>query len=219
MLNRLELLKARILRTLYPTPSDFLNAYKFGLEVNKELVKKWRLVHYLSQGYKLLVLALTIKAKGEGSALELVTLGSLLVPFKKVKGLNAKMLRTLFLFKGKVPKANGEDSKSDKSTSLEDVFIASSLQKHKAGKASNKSPRKKLKIGPAEPSGKANRQKEKVAIIAKANRKVIIRKPRPKQKIKCLYHSKTPVELIKALNSKKELKGGVPSILQQFIIA
>jgi len=40
MLNRLELLKARILRTLYPTPSDFLNTYKFGLEVNKELVKK-----------------------------------------------------------------------------------------------------------------------------------------------------------------------------------
>jgi len=40
MLNRLELLKARILRTLYLTPSDFLNAYKFGLEVNKELVKK-----------------------------------------------------------------------------------------------------------------------------------------------------------------------------------
>ena len=38
MLNRLELLKARILRTLYLTPSDFLNAYKFRLEVNKKLV-------------------------------------------------------------------------------------------------------------------------------------------------------------------------------------
>jgi hypothetical protein len=48
MLNRLELLKARILRTLYSIPLDFLNAYKFGLEVNKELVKKWRLAYYLS---------------------------------------------------------------------------------------------------------------------------------------------------------------------------
>jgi hypothetical protein len=72
------------------------------------------------------VLALTIKAKGEGSILELVTPGPLLVPFKKVKGLNTKMLYNLFLFRGKVPKAN-KDSKSNKSTSLEDVFIASSL--------------------------------------------------------------------------------------------
>jgi hypothetical protein len=40
MLNHLELLKAGILRTLYLTPLDFLNTYKFGLEVNKELVKK-----------------------------------------------------------------------------------------------------------------------------------------------------------------------------------
>jgi len=40
MLNYLELLKAGILRTLYPTPLDFLNTYKFGLEVNEELVKK-----------------------------------------------------------------------------------------------------------------------------------------------------------------------------------
>jgi hypothetical protein len=40
ILNRLELLKTGILRTLYLTPLDFLNAYKFGLEVNKELVKK-----------------------------------------------------------------------------------------------------------------------------------------------------------------------------------
>ena len=159
MLNRLELLKAGILRTLYPTPLDFLNAYKFGLEVNKELVKKQRLAYYLSQGYKLLVLALTIKAKGEGSILELVTLGPLLVPFKEVKGLNIKILRSSFLFRGKVPKANREDSKSNKSTSLEDIFIASSLQKRKAQKASKKSPRKKLKIGPIEPlaSSKANR--------------------------------------------------------------
>ena len=59
--------------------------------------------------------------------LELVTLGPLLVPFKEVKGLNIKMLCSLFLFRGKVPKANREDSKSNKSTSLEDVFITSSL--------------------------------------------------------------------------------------------
>jgi hypothetical protein len=73
------------------------------------------------------VLALTVKAKGEGSVLELVTLGPLLVPFKEVKGLNTKMLCSAFLFRGKIPKANKEDSKSNKSTSLEDVFIASSL--------------------------------------------------------------------------------------------
>jgi len=73
------------------------------------------------------VLALTVKARGEGSILELVTLGPLLVPFKEVKGLNTKMLRSMFLFKGKVPKANREDSKSDKSISLEDIFVAGSL--------------------------------------------------------------------------------------------
>ena len=159
MLNHLELLKARILRTLYLIPLDFLNTYKFRLEVNKELVKKQRLAYYLSQGYKLLVLALTIKAKGEGFILELVTLGPLLVPFKEVKGLNIKILRSSFLFRGKVLKANREDSKSNKSTSLEDVFITSSSQKRKAQKASKKSPRKKLKIGPIEPlaSSKANR--------------------------------------------------------------
>ena len=76
------------------------------------------------------------------------------------------MLRSLFLFRGKIPKANREDSKSNredsksnKSTSLEDVFVTSSLQKRKAQKASKKSPRKKLKIGPTEPlaSSKANR--------------------------------------------------------------
>jgi len=72
------------------------------------------------------VLALTIKAKEEESILELVTLGPLLLPFKEVKGLNAKMLHNLFLFGGKVPKAKGEDSKSNRSTSLEDIFIASS---------------------------------------------------------------------------------------------
>jgi hypothetical protein len=105
------------------------------------------------------VLALTIKAKGEGSILEPVTPGPLLVPFKEVKGLNAKILCSTFLFRGKVPKANKEDSKSNKSTSLEDIFITSSSQKRRARKASKKSPRKKLKIGPTEPlaSSKANR--------------------------------------------------------------
>ena len=104
ILSRLELLKARILRTLYPIPLDFLTTYKFGLVVNKELIKKQKLVYYLSQGYKLLVLALTIKTKEE-SALEPVTLVPLLLPFKEVKGLNIRMLRSLFLFRGKVPKA------------------------------------------------------------------------------------------------------------------
>jgi len=69
------------------------------------------------------------------------------------------MLRSTFLFRGKVPKANREDSKSNKSTSLEDIFVTSSSQKYKAKKASKKSPKKKLKIGLIEPlaSSKANR--------------------------------------------------------------
>jgi hypothetical protein len=40
MLNRLEISKAGILRTLYLTPLDFLTTYKLELKVNKELVKK-----------------------------------------------------------------------------------------------------------------------------------------------------------------------------------
>ena len=84
-------------------PLDFLTAYKFRLVVNKELIKKWKFVYYLSQGYKLLVLALTVKIKEE-FVLEPVTLAPLLLPFKEVKGLNIKMLYNLFLFKGKVPK-------------------------------------------------------------------------------------------------------------------
>jgi len=40
MLNRLELLKVGILRTLYLIPLDFLTAYKFRFIVNKELIKK-----------------------------------------------------------------------------------------------------------------------------------------------------------------------------------
>ena len=102
ILNCLELLKAGILRTLYLIPLDFLSTYKFGLVVDKELIKKWKLIYYLSQGYKLLVLALTIKIKEE-SVLEPVTLVPLLLSFKKVKGLNIRMLYSLFLFGGKVP--------------------------------------------------------------------------------------------------------------------
>jgi hypothetical protein len=106
-----------------------------------------------------LVLALTIKAKEEEEEfiLELVTLGPLLLPFKEVRGLNAKILRSMFLFGSKVPKAKGKDSKSNRS--LEDTFITSFLQKYKARKASKKSPRKKLKMGPIEPlaSSKVNK--------------------------------------------------------------
>ena len=131
------------------------------------------------------------------------------------------MLRSSFLFRGKVPKAKGEDLESDKSTSLEDILVTSSLQKYRARKVSKKSPRKKLKIRPAEPLAfsKINRKKEKVAIITKANREVVVRELWPKQKIKCLYYSKTPVKIIEALDLKKELKGSILFILQQFIIA
>jgi hypothetical protein len=37
------------------------------------------------------------------------------------------MLYSLFLFRGKVPKAKGEDSNSNGSKPLENVFITSSL--------------------------------------------------------------------------------------------
>jgi len=40
MLNRLEILKARILRTLYLISLDFLTTYKLELKVNKELIEK-----------------------------------------------------------------------------------------------------------------------------------------------------------------------------------
>ena len=73
------------------------------------------------------MLALTVKAEGKGSVPEPVTLKLLLVPFKKVKGLNAKILCSLFLFKGKVSKANEEDFKFNKSMFLKDVFIVSFL--------------------------------------------------------------------------------------------
>ena len=48
MLERLKVLKAKILTVLYIIPLDFLTIYKFGLEVDKELVKKWKLAYYLS---------------------------------------------------------------------------------------------------------------------------------------------------------------------------
>ena len=48
MLNSLKLLKAKILRALCLTPLDFFIAYKFKLKINKKLVKKQRLVYYLS---------------------------------------------------------------------------------------------------------------------------------------------------------------------------
>ena len=72
------------------------------------------------------MLALTIKTKEE-SAPEPVTLVPLLLPFKEVKALNEKMLRSSFLFRGKIPKTQEEDSKSNKSMSLEDNLVAHSL--------------------------------------------------------------------------------------------
>jgi len=128
------------------------------------------------------VLASTIKTKEEESALKPVTLAPLLLPFKEVKGLNVKILRSLFLFRGKVPKAKGNNSKSNKFMSLKDNLIASSLQKYRARKASKKSLKKKLKIGPIEllASSRASRKKEKVAIIAKANGEEIVKKPQLK---------------------------------------
>jgi hypothetical protein len=60
---------------------------------------------------------------------------------------------------------------------------------------------------------KANRQKGKAVIIAKANKEVIIKKIQLKRKMKCLYHSKTLAKLIKAFNSKKDLKDNIFSIL------
>ena len=122
------------------------------------------------------------------------------------------MLHSLFIFKSKVPEAKGEDSKFNRFISLKDIFTANSLQKCKAGKAFKKSPKKKLKIGPLASSG-ANRQKGKVAIITKVNKKEIIKKLQLKWKIKYLYYSKTPVKLMEAFNSKKELKSGIFSLL------
>ena len=125
ILNHLKISKAKILRALYLIPLDFLIIYKFRLEVDKELVKKWKLAHYLSQGHRLLIPALTIKTKEKESTLKLVTLAPLLLPFKKVKGLNTKMLYSLFIFKSKVPEIKGENFEFNGSMSLEDIFTAS----------------------------------------------------------------------------------------------
>ena len=165
------------MRTLYLILLDFLTAYKFKLVVDKKLIKKWKFVYYLSQGYELLVLALTIEIKKE-FMLELVTLVPLLLLFKEVKGLNIKILHSLFLFRGKVPKVQREDSKFNKFTFLKNDPVANSPQKCRAGKASKKSLKKKLKIGLAEPLvfSKANRQKGKAVMITKANREVIVKK-------------------------------------------
>ena len=88
------------------------------------------------------------------------------------------MLYNLFLFRGKVPKAQREDFKFNKSISLEHDFVTNSLQKYKAKKASKKFLKKKLKIRLTEPLAfsRANRQKGKAAIIIKADGEVIVKK-------------------------------------------
>jgi hypothetical protein len=50
-------------------------------------------------------------------------------------------------------------------------------------------------------------------MITEINREVIIKKVQLKQKIRCLYYSKILVKLIKALDSKKELKNSIFSVL------
>jgi len=73
------------------------------------------------------VLALTIKTKEEEFVPKPVTLAPLLLPFKEVKSLNAKMLRSSFLFGSKVPKIKRENLKFDESTPLEDIYIINFL--------------------------------------------------------------------------------------------
>ena len=50
-------------------------------------------------------------------------------------------------------------------------------------------------------------------MIAKVDGEVIVKKAQLKWKIKCLYYFKTLAELIKAFNSKKELKDSIFSVL------
>ena len=50
-------------------------------------------------------------------------------------------------------------------------------------------------------------------MITEINKKVIVKKVQLKWKIKYLYYSKMLAELIKTLNSKKELKDNIFSIL------
>ena len=80
------------------------------------------------------MLALTIKTRKKEFAPKPVTLKSFLLPFKKIKNSNAKVLYSLFLFKNKVLKAKREDFKFNRSTFLKNVFITGSLQKCKAKK-------------------------------------------------------------------------------------
>ena len=82
------------------------------------------------------------------------------------------------MFKGKVPKAKREDFKSNRSTPLADIFVISSPLKYKARKAFKKFHKNKLKIETIKllAFNKTKRQKGKVAIIAKADRKKIVRK-------------------------------------------
>ena len=75
----------------------------------------------------------------------------MLLPFKKVKGLNVKILGSLYLFKGKVPKAKREDFKFNKFTPLIDIFVINFPLKYKAGKAFKKFLRNKLKIKAIKP--------------------------------------------------------------------
>ena len=86
---------------------------------------------------------------------------------------------------------------------------------YRTKKASKKSPKKKLKIGPIKllAFSKANRQKGKAAIITKINREVIVKKVQLKWKIKCLYYFKMLAELIEAFNSKKDLEDSIFFIL------
>ena len=88
------------------------------------------------------------------------------------------MLRSLFLFKSKVLKTKKEDLKSDKSILLEDIYIANSLQKCRAKKAFKRFFKKKLKIGLVEflVFSETNKKKGKVVIIAKVDRKEIVKK-------------------------------------------
>ena len=124
------------------------------------------------------MLALIIKTEKEESVLRPVTSVFLLLPFKKVKGLNTKILHSLFLFKGNIPEAERKDFKSDGFTSLVDIFVTNSLLKCKTGKAFKKSYKKKLKIEAMEPlaSNRAKRQKEKTAIIVEADGEEIVGK-------------------------------------------
>ena len=106
----------------------------------------------------------------------------MLLPFKKVKGLNVKILGSLYLFRGKVPKTKREDFKSNGSRPLVNIFIINSPLKHKAKKAFKKFLKNKLKIKAIEPLtfNRAKRQKRKTVIIAKVDREEIVKKPRLK---------------------------------------